>query len=54
MTGESQAQRWLDAAVEDLRHARYAEEGGFYAHACFSAQQAAEKAVKAVQQGEYP
>ena len=48
MTGENQAQQWLDAAVEDLRHARYAEEGGFYAHACFSAQQAAEKAVKAV------
>ena len=48
MTGEAQARRWLDAAVDDLRHARYAEEGGFYAHACFSAQQAAEKAVKAV------
>ena len=48
MTGDAQASRWLDAAVDDLRHARYAEEGGFYAHACFSAQQAAEKAVKAV------
>lgn len=48
MTGEAQAARWLDAAVDDLRHARYAEEGGFHAHACFSAQQAAEKAVKAV------
>lgn len=48
MTGSGQAGRWLDAAVDDLRHARYAEEGGFYAHACFSAQQAAEKAVKAV------
>ena len=48
MTGEAQARRWLDAAVDDLRHARYAEEGGFYAHACFSAQQVAEKAVQAV------
>ena len=48
MTGEAQAKRWLDAAVDDLRHARYAEEGGFYAHACFSAQQVAEKAVQAV------
>ena len=33
MTGGAQARRWLDAAVDDLRHARYAEEGGFYAHA---------------------
>ncbi len=48
MTGEAQSRRWLDAAVDDLRHARHAEEGGFHAHACFSAQQAAEKAVKAV------
>ena len=32
-----------DAAVDDLRHARYAEEGGFHSHACFSSQQAAEK-----------
>ena len=47
MTGEDQARRWLDA-VDDLRHARYAEEGGFFPQACFSAQQAAEKAVKAV------
>ena len=48
MTGGIQAKRWLDAAVDDLLHARYAEEGGFHSHACFSAQQAAEKAVKAV------
>ncbi|MXX33906.1 MAG: HEPN domain-containing protein [Gemmatimonadetes bacterium] len=27
---------------------RHSEEGGFHAHACFSSQQAAEKAVKAV------
>ena len=48
MTGELQAGRWLDAALDDLRHARHAEEGGFHSHACFSSQQAAEKAVKAV------
>ena len=48
MSGEEQARRWLDVAVDDLSHARYAEEGGFFPHACFSAQQAAEKAVKAV------
>lgn len=48
MTRSGQAGRGLDAAADDLRHARYSEEGGFYAHACFSAQQAAEKAVKSV------
>ena len=40
--------RGSGVAMDDLRHARYAEEGGFYPQACFSAQQAAEKAVKAV------
>lgn len=39
---------WLEAAREDLAHARHAEQGGFFQWACFSAQQAAEKAVKAV------
>jgi HEPN domain-containing protein len=39
---------WLDEAIGDLEHARRDEEGGFYNWACFSAQQAAEKAVKAV------
>ncbi len=48
MTKGAQARRWLDAAVDDLRHARHAEEGGFFSHACFSSKQAAEKAVKAV------
>ncbi|MDE2763034.1 MAG: HEPN domain-containing protein [Gemmatimonadota bacterium] len=48
MTAELHADRWLDAALDDLRHARHAEEGGFRSHACFSSQQAAEKAVKAV------
>ena len=48
MTRENQVRRWLDSAVEDLRHARHAEEGGFLAHACLSSQQAAEKAAKAV------
>lgn len=48
MTSAVQGRRWLDAAVDDLRHARHSEEGGFHAHACFSSQQAAEKAVKAI------
>lgn len=45
MTGELQAGRWLDAALDDLRHARHAEEGGFHSHACFSSRQAAVNAV---------
>jgi len=39
---------WLDQAQGDLAHARNDLEDGFYDWACFSAQQAAEKAVKAV------
>ncbi|MBI2939911.1 MAG: HEPN domain-containing protein [Chloroflexi bacterium] len=39
---------WLDQAQGDLIHARHDLEAGFYDWACFSAQQAAEKAVKAV------
>jgi HEPN domain-containing protein len=39
---------WLDEAQGDLEHARNDMQGGFYNWACFSAQQAAEKAIKAV------
>lgn len=39
---------WLDEAKGDLEHARNDLQGGFYNWACFSAQQAAEKAIKAV------
>ena len=39
---------WLDEAQGDLEHARNDVQGGFYNWACFSAQQAAEKAIKAV------
>jgi len=42
---------WLDEATGDLKHARADMLGGFYNWACFSAQQAAEKAIKAVFQG---
>jgi HEPN domain-containing protein len=38
----------MDEAEGDLEHAKSDMEGGFYNWACFSAQQAAEKAVKAV------
>jgi len=39
---------WLDQAKGDLEHAQSDLERGFFDWACFSAQQAAEKAVKAV------
>ncbi|MCS7222727.1 MAG: HEPN domain-containing protein [Anaerolineae bacterium] len=39
---------WMDQAQGDLAHAKSDAERGFYDWACFSAQQAAEKAVKAV------
>jgi HEPN domain-containing protein len=43
--------RWVDwfrQAEADLTHARHALEGGHHEWACFAAQQAAEKALKAV------
>lgn len=42
-----QALRWMATATEDLRAAEVLRSDGLHAHACFSAQQAAEKAVKA-------
>jgi HEPN domain-containing protein len=39
---------WLDQAEGDLEHAKSDLEHGFYDWACFSSQQAAEKAAKAV------
>ena len=39
---------WLDQALGDLEHARSDLERGFYDWASFSAQQCAEKAIKAV------
>ncbi len=38
---------WMDQAESDLRHAKSDVDAGFYDWACFSAQQAAEKAAKA-------
>lgn len=48
---ERERRRWLAAAREDLTFARHAADNGFFAPACFHAQQAAEKAVKAVHYG---
>ncbi len=42
------SQDWMNEAEGDLEHARNDKKGGFYNWACFSAQQAAEKALKAV------
>lgn len=42
------SQDWLYEAQGDLEHARSDQERGYYNWACFSAQQAAEKAIKAV------
>lgn len=42
------SQDWMDQAEWDLAHAKTDAERGFYDWSCFSAQQAAEKAVKAV------
>ncbi len=39
---------WMDEAEGDIEHARSDLERGFYNWACFSAQQAAEKAAKAL------
>ena len=39
---------WIDEAEGDLEHAENDLSGGFYNWACFSAQQSAEKAVKAI------
>lgn len=39
---------WLKQAKRELENAEYEILGGFYEHACFLAQQASEKAVKAV------
>ena len=41
---------WFRQSVRDLEHARHALKDGDYEWACFAAQQATEKAVKAVYQ----
>jgi len=44
----SRAADWLRQALRDLEHAKRSVELGDYEWACFAAQQAAEKAVKAL------
>ena len=43
-----EANRWRQTALSDLKTAEVLVSGECYAHACFHAQQAAEKALKAV------
>ena len=43
-----EADRWLSTAHDDLDTAKILKDNKKYAHACFHAQQAGEKAVKAV------
>lgn len=43
----NEAKRWLDQARYDLKSAKWNIEGEFYADACFKAQQACEKVLKA-------
>jgi len=45
---QHEAERWYQTASEDLRVAHTLRVNGMYAHACFQAQQCAEKAVKAL------
>jgi len=44
----NRANDWLEQAGRDIEHSRLSLDNGFYEWACFSAQQAAEKAVKAL------
>jgi HEPN domain-containing protein len=46
----NRAKDWLEQARRDLDHGRYAASGGYHEWACFSAQQSAEKALKALYQ----
>jgi len=48
MSNRREAERWLAQAREDLAAARDSRTAGHYEWACFQAQQAAEKALKAV------
>lgn len=48
MIADRRATAWLRQALRDLSHARLSAEHGDPEWACFSAQQAAEKALKAV------
>jgi HEPN domain-containing protein len=52
LPAHEEARRWLAEALADLDTARYLADGRRYNTACFIAQQAAEKAVKAFLYGQ--
>jgi HEPN domain-containing protein len=43
-----EARRWIMTARQDLQAAKSLSKNGFFAHACFLAQQCGEKAIKAL------
>ena len=43
-----EAERWLKTAQQDSRAAQSLSDNGFFAHACFQAQQCGEKVLKAL------
>jgi len=45
---KQEANRWFKTAEDDLDSSRVLHQNGKYAHACFHAQQAGEKALKAI------
>ncbi len=45
---QREAHRWMRTALDDLRTARILKENSQFAHSCFHAQQAGEKALKAL------
>jgi HEPN domain-containing protein len=47
----SRSKDWMKQALKDLSHARLSLENGDFEWACFAAQQAGEKAVKALYEG---
>jgi len=50
---QEEVKEWLDKARSDLEIAKYDFKGEYYEDACFHAQQAAEKALKAVYIGKF-
>lgn len=48
MYNKADAKSWLDKAKDDLKFAKSGTYDGFYSQSCFIAQQAAEKALKAL------
>lgn len=48
MNEHNRAATWVAQADNDAAHARHSAQGGFYEQACYSVQQAVEKALKSL------